>query len=111
MNELEEFLRKMREKATGNSEEFFARASQEAHNNDKIFRLELLYDEVTKTVILQGNQVGLEYLIETIRRLAQPDAISGSHVHFDETNLSKNELDLIIQHVKGDDMGSHVKIQ
>ncbi len=107
MNELDEFRRKMREKA-GNFEEFYAEIIKNIDPNQPPHRLELFYDEDTKTVILQGNQVGLESLIRTIERLARADAVSGAHAHFDSaTQLSENNVDMIIQRVDNDDTGAH----
>jgi hypothetical protein len=108
MSDLDDFRRKMREKATGNSEEFFAEIRKNIDPNQPTYRLELLYNEATKTVILQGNQAGLENLLEHIKRLARPGEVSGANAHFDSvTSLSENDVDMIIQRVENDDIGAH----
>jgi len=108
MSDLEEFRRKMREKGTRDSEEFFMEVRKNMDPNQPIYRLELFYDEATRTVILQGNQAGLEGLIDQIKRLARPGEVSGAHAHFDNvTSLSENNVDMIIQRVEDDDMGAH----
>ncbi|MCL4248816.1 MAG: hypothetical protein KJ065_11785 [Anaerolineae bacterium] len=108
MSELDDFRRKMREKGTGNPEEFFAKVREDLDPNQPSYRLELFFDETTRTVILQGNQAGLENLLKQIEKLARPDTVSGAHAHFDSvTELSENNVDMIIQRVEDNDMGAH----
>ncbi len=54
MSDLDEFRRKMREKSTLISEEFFAQVLKNIYPNQPLYRLELLYDEATRTVILRA---------------------------------------------------------
>lgn len=61
-------------------------------------RLEFLYDPEAKTVLLQGDVAGLEYLRSTVSSLLT--GVSGSHAHFnDGSGFTKGDLHLIIQRV------------
>lgn len=106
MTELDEWRRKMRESSTTDPEEIVEAARKRMDPNGPVFRLELLYDKTIQTVILQGNERGLQHLVDTLMRLLKSG--SGAHAHFDSySSLSKNDLDLIIQRVGDDDVGTH----
>jgi hypothetical protein len=108
MSELDEFRRRNRENAITDPEEVLKIIRKTADPNAPPYRLELLFDPKTKTVLLQGNQAGLESLRDAIAELAEPDAFSGMHRHYDNpTGLTKNDLDLIIQRVGDNDVGTH----
>jgi hypothetical protein len=65
-------------------------------------RLEFLYDEKTKTAILQGNLEGLQGLAQTLNGLMY---LGGTHAHYDQSsNLTKcDEIALIIQRVEDEE--------
>lgn len=108
MSELDEFRRRVRENSITDPEEIRRIISATTDPNAPPYRLELLFDPQTNTVLLQGNQAGLENLLGTIARLAEPSSLSGAHAHYDASvGLSKNDLDLIIQRVNDDDDGAH----
>ena len=108
MSELEEWRKKNRESAISDPEEVLKIIMKTAKPNEPKYRLELLFDAETKTILLQGNQAGLERILGAIQVLAQPDEHSGNHRHFDrQTGLTKADVDLIIQRVNDDDEGAH----
>ncbi len=104
--ELDEWRRKKMENSVTDPDEAWAAIKKSIDPDAPLYRLELLYDEDKKLAILQGNQAGLENLLNTLLRLLRPDTPSGAHEHFDRASgLSKNDLDLIIQRVGDDDVG------
>jgi hypothetical protein len=104
--QLDEWRRKKMENSMTDPDEAWAAIKKSIDPNAPLYRLELLYDENEKLVILQGNQVGLENLLHALLTLVKPDTPAGAHAHFDRASgLSKNDLDLIIQRVGDDDMG------
>lgn len=107
MTELDEWRRKMRDNSITGPDEIRAAMQGNIDPDAPLYRLELLYDEATKTVILQGNKFGLETFLEAVMRLVKGE-LGESHVHFDCTSgLSKNDLDLIIQYVSDEGNGPH----
>lgn len=107
MSELDEW-HKSHADVNSNPQEVLNIIKKAIDPNAPKYRLELLFDEETKTILLQGNQVGLERILGVLQELVKPDTVSGKHRHFDrQTGLSKNDLDLIIQRVNDDDDGTH----
>jgi hypothetical protein len=107
MTELDRWRRNMRDNSTTDPDEIRAAMQRNIDPDAPLYRLELLYDESTKTIILQGNKFGLETLLEAMIRLmrGEPDL---SHLHFDRASgFSKNALDLIIQFVNDQGNGPH----
>ncbi|MBI1281949.1 MAG: hypothetical protein GC179_27740 [Anaerolineaceae bacterium] len=108
MSELDEFRRRNRENAITDPEEILRIIRKTADPNAAPYRLELFYDPNTKTILLQGNQAGLESLRDAIAVLTEPETASGSHWHYDSgSGLTKNDVDLIIQRVGDNDTGTH----
>jgi hypothetical protein len=106
-NELDEWRQKMRNGAITDPNKILAAMQERVDLNASLYRLELLYDENRKTVILQGNQYGLETLLEAITRLVR-SSTELAHVHFDSVSgFSKNDLDLIIQFVGDSNIVAH----
>lgn len=96
-------LEELREKLNERSELLTpeaALAKKLSLSTPSTMRLELTFNEVTKTVLLRGNQDGIQHLLEMIQLLSGVDIPSGNHAHFDsQTNLSQcdSDLALIIQ--------------
>ncbi len=108
MSELDEFRKRNRENAITDPEEVLRIIRTTADLNAPPYRLELLFDPKTKTILLQGNQAGLEHLLGIIEILAASNTESGNHFHYDSGNgLSKNDVNLIIQRVGDNDTGTH----
>ena len=106
-NELDQWRQRMRNGSITDRDKILAAMQERVDPNAPLYRLELLYDENAKTVILQGNQFGLETLLDAITRLVRSGTELG-HVHFDSASgLSKNDLDLIIQIVGDNTVGAH----
>jgi hypothetical protein len=104
MSQLEDWLANQRKKLIDDPDEVLRIKKSLVDENRPIYRLELLYDEENKTILLQGNSAGLKNLIENILQLANPDTPIGATVEYDRyTNLSICELELIIKRVGDDD--------
>lgn len=70
--------------------------------------LELRYDETTRTVLILGNQEGLEYLLSRIATLVSPNAASGNHDHFEENSgFRRSDLRLIIERYEEGEVMTH----
>lgn len=108
MSELDEWRKRNRDNAISDPDEVLAMMKKSIDLNAPKYRLEFLFDEKTNTILLQGNQAGLESILGVLQNLVEADTVSGTHYHFDrQTGLSKNDLDLIIQRVNDDDDGAH----
>lgn len=100
MSQLEDWLASQRKKVIDDPEEALRIKRSLVDENRPIYRLELLYDEENKTILLQGNREGLKNLIGNISQLANPDTPIGATAEYDlYTNLSICELELIIKRV------------
>ncbi len=98
MDEFEAWINKMRQGALTDPEEIRAAILRNVDPNQPPYRLELLYDEATKTVTLQGNVAGLQELLALIAPLASPEAHPGENIRLNrESELTKADLKLIIQ--------------
>jgi hypothetical protein len=68
----------------------------------RIYRLELIYDETSKSALLQGNQAGFEALRDNCAMLSEAEA--GTILYFDEvTSLTKTNIRLIVKRVNDSD--------
>jgi hypothetical protein len=68
------------------------------------YRLELIYDETTRTVTLQGDQLGLDIVRRAVNWLAKPDTEVGMRAAFTEVSpLTKSNVRLIIRRVESDE--------
>jgi hypothetical protein len=106
MDEFEEWINKMRQGALTDPDEIRAAILRNVDPNQPPYRLELLYDEAAKTVTLRGNLAGLQDLLAIVANLARPETRPGASIRLDSASeLTKNDLNLIIQLVEDNDSG------
>ena len=71
-------------------------------------RLEILFDEEKKDLVIQGDQKGLLWLIEDLKYLAESDAKTGRHIDYDLMQFQRFDINsLVLQRVNGREQGSH----
>ncbi|MEL6151914.1 MAG: hypothetical protein AAGK74_21860 [Chloroflexota bacterium] len=102
MSDFEEWRKKIRETAISDPEEIL-RIMREKAVDDPTFVLELRHDKNDNTILLQGNEAGLNYLAQAILRMVN-SGVPGSHAHFEAGHgFTESDLHLIVQRV--DDAG------
>ncbi|MBE2192860.1 MAG: hypothetical protein IAE83_01665 [Anaerolinea sp.] len=100
-NKIEELRQKYEERTTILRDPDAFKAYQQANAKPGPYRLELVYDEENHLLYLQGDRAGMESLLSIVKKLADPEAVVGSHSHLDSaTQLTRADFDLIIMRVE-----------